>query len=165
MASTYEPIASQTFSNAASVTFSSLASTYTDLIIQGTVWGASGNASPRLRMGNGSVDTGTNYSDTELYGNGSSAGSQRVSNADHIVIGLQPGSGTSAANGFFARVQLMSYANANVYKTVLQESGRAGSGVSRDVGLWRSTAVVDVVTVYASVNISGTLSLYGIKAA
>jgi hypothetical protein len=165
MAATYEPIASQTFSNAASVTFSGISGSFSDLVLQGYLYGASGNADPWFRMGNGSADTGTNYSETELYGDGSSAGSQRLSSNDEIRIGRASGVGSSSSVGFLVRMQVMSYANTNVYKTVLQESGRAGSAVVRSVGLWRSTSAVDVISISASVNLYGTLSLFGIKAA
>lgn len=163
MPATYEPIASQTFTNVASVTFTGISGTYTDLVVQGHIFGASGNIDPNFRIGNGSADTGTNYSETELFGNGSAAGSQRLSTNDEIRIGRALGIG--ATDPFFLRMQVMSYANTNVYKTVLQESGRAAAGVVRSVGLWRSTDVVTVVNISGTVNLYGVLSLYGIKSA
>lgn len=163
MPRTFEPLASQTFSNAASVEFTGISGNYTDLVVQGYIFGASGNIDPNFRMGNGSADTGTNYSETELYGTGSAAGSQRLSTNDEIRIGRALGIG--ATDPFFVRLQVMSYANTNVYKTVLQESGRAAAGVVRSVGLWRSTAAVTVVNLSGTVNLTGVLSLYGIKAA
>ena len=165
MAVTYEPIASQTFTNVASIEFTSLSGTYTDLILAGYIYGASANIDPWLRFGNGSIDTGTNYSETELYGTGSAAGSQRLSTNDEIRIGRATGIGTSANDPHFFKISIMSYANTNVFKTVLSETGRAGAGVVRSVGLWRSTSVITNVSITGSVNIYGVASLYGIKAA
>jgi hypothetical protein len=72
--STYTPIATTTLGSAASsVTFSSIAGTYTDLrIVYSTV--SSADAGNYLRFNS---DSGSNYSNTTLFGNGSSAGSNR----------------------------------------------------------------------------------------
>ena len=63
----------------------------------------------------------------------------------------------------------MSYANTNVFKTVLFESGLAGTEVLRGVGLWRSTDAITSVKVAcdstAQFKIGSTFALYGIKAA
>jgi hypothetical protein len=75
---TYEAIATQTLgSAAASVTFSSIPGTYTDLVvvIAGTLTTGSDNVSFQL---NG--DSGANYSVTVLTGDGSTASSGRASN-------------------------------------------------------------------------------------
>jgi hypothetical protein len=165
MPRTYEPIASQTFSNVASVEFASIPATFTDVVLQGYIYGASGNIDPNLRLGASSADTATNYSETELYGTGSAAGSQRLSSNDEIRIGRALGIGAASTDPYFVRLQVMSYANTNVFKTVLQESGRAGAGVVRSVGLWRSTSAVGVINLSGSVNLYGVLSLYGLKAA
>jgi hypothetical protein len=165
MAATYEPIASVTAINAASVDFSSISGTYTDLIMQGYVYGASGNETVNLQFGNGSIDTGSNYSETELYGTGASAGSQRLSNQADINIGRATGIGALSTDPHFFKVHIMSYANTNVYKTVLLEMGRAGAGVIREVGLWRSTSAITNVKIATAVNLYGVVSLYGIQAA
>ena len=165
MPATYEPLASVTASNAATIEFTSISGTYTDLIVQGYIYGASGNIDPWLRFGNGSIDTGTNYSETELYGTGSAAGSQRLSSNDEIRIGRAIGIGAASTDPFFIRIHVMSYANTNVFKTALSETGRAGAGVIRSVGLWRSTSAITNLSISGSVNLTGVVSLYGIKAA
>ena len=166
MASTYEPIASTTLgSNSNSVTLSSIPQTFTDLI---AVWdfalsGASNNV--RLRMGNSSVDTGNNYSGTYVWGDGSSAASSRRSNIPSFYL-------ANAGNLGTGRVvivsSIMSYANTNVYKTVLAQCASPGVLVSRDVGLWRSTSAIDVIEFISAGYdfVSGsTFSLFGVKAA
>jgi len=163
VASTYEPIASQSFSNVASVTFSGISGSFTDLVLQGYLYGVSGNGTAGFRVGNGTIDTGSNYSETELYGLGSSVGSQRQSSQAAISVGRATGVGSS--DPYIVRVNLLSYSNTNVYKTFLFEMGTAGLGVIRQVGLWRSTSAIDNVRVQMGINITGILSLYGVKAA
>lgn len=169
MARTYEPIASQTLStSAASVTFSDISSLWTDLVIavmaQST--GTATLSGGTLRF-NG--DTGTNYSHTILYGTGSVAGSVRGANFNRIrYAGDIP-----TTNFETGRIHIMSYANTNVFKTILSDcsSAQSGSTVNRVVGLWRSTSAITSVTLFSnddgadSFASGSTFSLYGIRAA
>jgi len=67
MPTTYEPIATTTLSTAtASVTFSSISGTYTDLRLVIFALGATSDY-PYVEINS---DTGTNYSKTVLYENG-----------------------------------------------------------------------------------------------
>jgi hypothetical protein len=160
MAATYEPIASYTSSSSASTTtFSSIPGTYTDLIL--VVTGSmSVDNNFRIRF-NG--DTGTNYSDTRVSGDGSSAASSRASSQTSIKISQ----GTHTNLGTYS-AQIMSYANTNVYKTALMTSAMPASAVNRAVGLWRSTSAITSLTVFtASGNFTdgATMNLFGVKAA
>jgi len=162
--STYTPIASQTLgSAAASVTFSSIPQGYTDLILVCNIAQSSGNNSLRYRF-NG--DTGSNYSDTYLYGNGTSALSGRDTSQTSGTIYVT-GSTTIEANYI---VQFMNYSNATTYKTVLGRSNRASSEVAADVGLWRSTSAINSISLamggsFPTNNFASgsTFSLYGIQ--
>jgi hypothetical protein len=66
-------------------------------------------------------------------------------------------------------VQIMNYSNTTTYKTLIQRSNLAQTGVSTMVGLWRSTSAVNVLTYYCSnattFEAGFTATLYGIKAA
>jgi len=162
--STYTPIATQTLgSAAASVTFSSIPQGYTDLILVCNIAQSSGNNSLRYRF-NG--DTGSNYSDTYLYGNGTSALSGRDTSQTSGTIYVT-GSTTIEANYI---VQFMNYSNATTYKTVLGRSNRASSEVAADVGLWRSTSAINSISLamggsFPTNNFASgsTFSLYGIQ--
>ena len=162
MAATYEPIATSSPSSAASVTFSGISGTYTDLIVVYAMTSTT-NSNDVFARFNG--DTGSNYSATRVWGNGTSALSDRVSNANKVYVdssGYMSGDGRIALGVF----QVMSYANSNVYKTVLANAGAAAGGVDRVVSLWRSTSAVTSVEIFpAAGTMSGTISLYGIKAA
>ena len=161
MARTYEPIASTTVSAASSATFSGIAATYTDLVVVYALTHSTGVPNMFMRF-NG--DTGNNFSLTALSGDGSSALAYRSSNRANILIDQYAYAGTSAQS--INVINVMSYANTNVFKTVLAAAARAGSGVDRIVGLWRSTSsITSVMVAPVSGTITGDLALYGIKAA
>lgn len=171
MAVTYEPIASQTLgADTATVTLGSggtLPQGYTDLILvmQGkNTSSGTGTYHIRLRF-NG--DTATNYSTTQLYGDGSAAGSNRFSSESRIRAGEMPRAGSTTVTPGISIVHIQSYANANVNKTTLA-SNSADIYALRTVGLWRSTSAITSIDVsfdagsWAS---GSTFSLFGVKAA
>ena len=158
MAKTYEKIATQTLSGTAtSVTFSSIASTYTDL---GLIFTGKGSTGGNMTLQFNS-DTGTNYSSTILYGDATAPGSVRGSNQSSMNIGSV---GTDISTDI---LQVMNYANATTNKTVLGRYSRADE-VGSKVGLWRSTsAITNIVVAISGGNfaIGSTFTIYGIKAA
>jgi hypothetical protein len=160
MTATYEPISTQTLGTAtASVTFSTIPATYTDLVLVFNGTSAS-NQTMELRF-NG--DTATNYSATRLYGDGTSAVSDRSSTSDVMLVGNLYT--TQTVN----LIQVMNYANATTFKTVLCRSNNAGAQVSARVGLWRKTpeAITTILVrpgAGANFSIGCTFTLYGIKA-
>jgi hypothetical protein len=169
MPATYEPIASTTLgSSATNVEFTGIASTYTDLILVVAIK-PTNTTNPALLMqvGNGSFDTGSNYSITGLYGSGSAATSGRLSSQTTINFARESGIGNATTQVFTGVFQLMSYSNTNVFKTILEASGVASNGVARSVALWRSTSAIDRVKVYVSAggfDTGSMFSLYAIKA-
>lgn len=167
MAATYEPIASTTLGSAATgITFSSIPSDYTDLILVLQIISTTANNDVRMRV-NG--DSAVNYSATWLAGSGSAASSGRgtVNNS----ISALAVAGTSTGQNTFI-YQFQSYANTNVFKTVLISSAVPDKEVVRTVGLWRNTNAITEVYVFEAGNNSPatfasgtTASLYGIQAA
>jgi len=165
MATTYEKIATTTLSStSATITFSSIAATYTDLRI---VFVGSTNT-----VGNGIIvrfnsDTATNYSQTYLYGSGSAAGSGRQTSVGYLYLATAALSTTIPQ---LVTADIFSYAG-STYKTVLGTASQDlnGSGyVDMNVGLWRSTSAITTVALNnesGSFNIGTTATLYGIKAA
>ena len=171
MASTYEPIASTTLgSSAATVEFTSLSGSFTDLLIVAEIGTTGGGGNVQLQVNS---DTGSNYSHTLIQGNGTSVASARQSagsSIDSRRIGRIEA--LAAANeNFVNMVTFLSYANTNVYKTYLAQSHSAStvSGVSRIVGLWQSTSAITSLSfdVEGSLNFraGSTFSLFGVKAA
>jgi hypothetical protein len=162
---TYTQIASTTLGSAASsVTFSSIASTYTDLVI--VVQAAVTTGSVALRMQFNS-DTGANYSSTWISGTGSSAISGRTSGTTYMKIDEYSGMNTTLGGGLNL-INVMNYSNATTFKTALTRPNRADLGVDAVVGLWRSTAAINSITLLTSSStfVTGsTFNLYGISAA
>ena len=158
MSATYEPIASTTVSAVTTTTLSSIPGTYTDLVLVAHLTSAS---DPALYF-RVNADTGTNYSTTTLRGNGSAASSFRDTSQNSGR--LSPYSMETNPGVFL--VHFMSYADTNVYKTMLASSANPGTGVARMVNLWRSTSAITSITLFPGAsNITGDISLYGIQAA
>lgn len=164
MAKTYEPIATTTLAGGTSYTFSSIPSTYTDLIlISNSKFG--GTRTIYSMQFNG--DTATNYSYTNIAGNGTSAISERDPNSAMIAIGLISDQWQTTT------IQIQNYSNTTTYKTNLSRGNSLGTTATQDVnayvGTWRSTAAINAIKVYP-INLTAftsgtTLTLYGIKAA
>ena len=164
MASTYTPIATTTLGSAASsYTFTSIPSTYTDLVIVASVQGSSTNV---IRCQFNS-DTAGNYSDTQLLGNGTAASSGRDSNVTYIYLGAA-GMTTAASTFDVSITHVMNYANTTTYKTVISRNAEVSTGSSAAVGMWRNTAAITSITLLKGVGnfqTGSTFTLYGIKAA
>jgi hypothetical protein len=161
---TYTPIESKTLgSSASSVTFTSIPSTYTDLVLIVNGGTSSGSNSLYMRFNNDSTSI---YSTTYMYGNGSSATPGRLTTRDAAAIGyfVAPGTG----NEFNSIAHIQNYANTNVYKTVLDRANStAGTypGAEASVSLWRSNAAInriDVLITTNTINAGTTFTLYGI---
>jgi hypothetical protein len=163
MPATYEPIASQTLgASAATVTFSSISGTFTDLIVVLEVVGASATRGyPAFRFNS---DTGSNYSNTALYATSGGALSGRWSSQTELYLSNFI-TGFGSSNRFTSVTHILSYANTNVNKTVL--TAAANDNVERSVGLWRSTSAITAIEIRGSQNFGSgsTFSLYGVKAA
>ena len=166
---TYVALATQTLASAtASVTFSSIPQGYTDLVLVIGSLGMNATGSAGKLRFNG--DTATNYSNTVLYGTGSTAGSYRESNQTNIrIYGAAVG---PVANGNNDNVilHIQNYSNTTTNKTVIIRNNLPASETVAGVGLWRSTAAITSINI-ASYNgtdlftAGSTFSLYGVAAA
>jgi hypothetical protein len=159
MATTYEKIATTTLGAAATVTFSSIASTWTDLRVVIAMAGDYGN--PYLWFNN---DTSALYSYTYIKGNGSAASSTASTGLNYVV--LTSASLSTSGYPIYCSADIFSYAG-STYKTVLSDCSfdKNGSGnVERYVNLYRSTTAISRI----DVNIggggayTGQVTLYGI---
>ena len=161
MAKTYEPIATYTIpSSTASYTFSSIPSTYTDLVLIASIKYALSGEFSKLTF-NG--DTASNYSTTYMIGDGSAASSGRSSSA--AWIGVSYDANTETFTDIF---NIQNYANTTTFKTVLNRHSVAGTRAEALVGLWRKTPeAINSLTMTSSGNYAtgSTFTLYGIKAA
>ena len=163
MPATYEPIATYTAPSAqASYTFSSIPSTYTDLILVSSAKSNGTGDDLRIVL---NTSANANYSFTQLYGNGSSALSNRASGETSGYIG-----GVNASGGSFETVitQFQSYSNGTTFTSWLSRSNQAGSVVNAITGLWRYVDVINSIQIKCPSNnlaAGSTFTLYGIEAA
>ena len=160
---TYTQIASTTLgSSASSVTFSSISSAYTDLVLIASGTATAGNINANLRFNS---DSGSNYSDTYLTGTGAIAASARHSNITFMYL---QGYGWWDQTQGNTLVHIMNYSNSSTYKTVLSRANFSNNGVAATVGLWRSTAAITSVEFRADASTftaGSTFNLYGISCA
>jgi hypothetical protein len=170
----FESIATVTVGSggAANVTFSSIPSTYQHLqirmIARSTASGSSAGATSLLRFNS---DTGSNYSQHYLYGQGSSASAAGVASQTAIQAGLFPQTSATASAFGGVVIDILDYTSTSKNTTVrtLEGSDLNGSGgVAIRSGAWFSTAAVtDIVLIdHTGNNFAqySTAALYGVKA-
>jgi hypothetical protein len=166
---TYVPIATQTLgSSASSVTFSSIPSTYTDLIlisfIRGTYTGG-GSVTGLVYVNN---DTSALYSFTTLTGNGSSASSSRSTATNFGRIGEIDSANSTSGEYSAVITNFMNYANTSTYKTFLSRNNAASIYTQAWVNLYQSTSAINRIDIQcsaANIAAGSTFTLFGIAAA
>jgi hypothetical protein len=167
MPNTYTELRRTTLSTSAStITLDNIPQNYTDLVLVFQCSAASANMNWDLRVGNGTVDSGSNYSATYLVGGSGGATSNRVSNQDRLRLGFSAFI-QSSGGVFTAITQFMNYSNTTTNKTVISRDGNANQSVVESaVGLWRSTAAINIITMGdfggSTMAAGTTVSLYGI---
>ena len=151
----------------ASITFSSIPSTYKHLQIRANfITNVAGNSVSWRANG----DTASNYADHTLSGSGTVASANySVPATSAQFFGAQSGTSTTYPNVVI--FELIDYASTTKYKTARIFAGvdENGSGeVALFSGLWMSTSAVNSLTIRMSSSFfktSSTFSLYGIKGA
>jgi hypothetical protein len=167
---TYVAIDTKTISTAAtSVEFTSIPQGYTDLILSVNVTTVSDGEGLSFQVGNGTIDTNTNYSRTLISGaNDTNAASFRNSGSSNVS--LQYAIGLGSDQPCIYQVHFMNYSNTTTYKTFLINSSTYRgtstnkSEMMREVALWRSTSAIDRIKLTSTVNmnVGSTFTLYGI---
>lgn len=168
MTVTYDSIQTTTLTTTTtSVTFSNLSSSYTDflIIIQASTNHTDDGARGYMRFNS---DTGSNYSNTFIRGDGVS--SSMTSNKDlsqtYIAYGVV---GNNSSTFGTQIIHVMNYANTNTIKSTVSRSGTPRSGdngkLRITVGRWNSTSRIDSITFLCdgSYRADSTFTIYGIK--
>jgi len=162
-ANTYEPIATTTLGSAqATVSFTSITGSYTDLKLIATPITATGGDQMWIRY-NGAT---SNYSGTVIYGDGTTPVSIRRTSQDHLMSESYP----TTSFGWVSSIDILNYSNATTFKTTLIRAGAASQALVAYVGLYRSTSAItqiDLTINGGTINFGtgSTFTLYGIKAA
>ncbi len=147
----FESIATVSLSSsAANVEFTSIPATFTHLQVRALTRETSGSF-PGFSYLQVNSDTGNNYSQHALYGNGTSALVGATSTASIIYSGPVGGTTTSTFGGMV--IDILDYANTNKYKTLRGLSGadNNGSGEIRFwSGLWQSTNAITSIKLFGN---------------
>jgi hypothetical protein len=172
MANTFVKISTVTVGSggAASIDFTSIPQTYTDLkiVISAREDNAGGGGGTCYIQFNG--DTGNNYSWRRLNGNGSTASSSNGSSVAQLDVAIQ-GVSTATASVFGSgEIYIPNYTSSN-YKSVsadsLYENNATANNMRLGAGLWSSASAITSIKVYpipSGVWVQySTATLYGIK--
>ena len=150
-------------SEVATVTFSSIPSTYRDLVVIAV-------CSPTVYAGDFAIkfngDTGTNYNWVFMNGSASvTSGAQ----SGVSRLKLQGQSDPQADDVNFVKIDILDYAQTDKHKSLLSRfNSTDGGAVVATAGRWASTSAINSLTFYMqdgdNFNIGGTFYLYGIEA-
>lgn len=172
MAKTYEPITSTTLgANAATITISSLPSTYTDLLVVTYLKATTNDVGCGIYFN--SDNAGTSYGRDWVFGYSTTASSTRSTSASTIGnLAYNTGLSNTIFNVY--KVNIMQYANTSINKHILYSVGNiqgtmSNTEVGIGVGLWRSTSAISSFTLTvgggASFTTGSKVTVYGIKGA
>jgi len=166
-------IASTTVGTAvATVDFGSIPTDYTHLHIRVMTQDTRNTPVNRLaiRVGNGSIDTGSNYSYHYLSGDGATASASGSGTYSNIPAGYSNSATTLSSTYGVGIWDILDYANTNKKKTIRILSGcdLNGSGeLGFASGGWFNTAAIDTIRFYSNnagnLSQDSTFSLYGVK--
>lgn len=172
MALTYEKIATTTLgSNQGTITFSSIPQTYTDLriVIKGGI--ADGGFFIGFRVGNGSVNTGTIYSNTVIRQDGGIYAGRYSGK----TLGAFYEQGNNNSLTHTVVCDFLNYSNTTTFKSYVSKSGSAQSGnVCAIAGLVQTTSAINIIEIaesgmgstgffnYGNMLAGSTFTLYGI---
>jgi len=171
MPSTFQLISSNVLSSsAASVTFSAIPSTYTDLVLRVSARSTfSGGPLASMYLTFNAVG-GTAYSSTNLTGDGASAGSGRLSNQSTLSAPYN-NAGTSTTNTFSSTEFYFPNYTSSAAKPVsiigAQENNATTAYMNALAGLTTNTSVISTILIGdnsgASFASGSSFYLYGIK--
>jgi hypothetical protein len=171
MPSTYTLISSNTLSSAtASLTFSAIPSTYTDLVLRSSVrLSDTGDVKSSFYIYINGVTTGGLYSNTRIQGEGTSVSSSRSSNSN-VALNVATTQDGATANVFGSgEVYFPSYTvssnKAFSVSDVAENNSATANLVGAKAALWRSTNTISSLLLETDYTfmIGSSFYLYGIK--
>jgi hypothetical protein len=165
--SSYIPIASQTLTAAAaSVTFSSIPTTVDgktlrDLVLVVSARTSDSTTSMRLHFNS---DTGSNYNNVEMFGDGSTASSSSTSSSSQYTAARIGGSTNLGAT----IIQIIDISATDKHKSFLSRGNASELLTSAGAGRWANTSAINAVAIKpffgAPTFVTGsTFALYGIE--
>jgi hypothetical protein len=171
MPSTYQLISSNVLtSSAASVTFSAIPSTYTDLVLRLSVRQTTATTSITARVRFNSSSSG--YSFTILRSNNGTASSYAMSGDSYVYPGHTPAASSTANTFGSAEIYIPSYLvsqNKPISTFGVNENNATtiGNNIIAAANLWQNTAAITSMeilpTASGSFDTGSSFYLYGIK--
>ena len=170
--SSYESIATATGTGSSgTITFSSIPSTFKHLQIRGIGRSSGSSVLGQMRF---NLDTGANYTNHNLNGDGATAAVQGFTGETHINF-ARPTVSVSLADTLGATiVDILDYGNTSKYKTARMLMGNNNNDTSTTYkimvgsGLWLNTNAITQIDLIANAGnwtTQTTFALYGIKEA
>jgi hypothetical protein len=170
MANTYTLIQAQTLaSSAATVTFSSIPATYTDLVLRWSARTDRANTIDNIRIQYNGITTAT-YSETRLQGDGSAAASARQSAITYNDFAISDGDTATANTYASGELYIPSY-TASQNKPIsffgAEEENGAAAYMRASAYLWSNTATINEVKLFLAstyqFKATSSFYLYGIR--
>lgn len=163
---TYDLIASNVLgTSAASITFSSISSSYRDLVLVARMFGSTPDVAREMRLRVNS-DTGSNYSSVSMNGDGSSATSA-TSTISYGQLGT-----ADTTKPILSILQFLDYSATDKHKPILLRANRpevitgyTTTGADAKAIRWANTAAIDTILLYPSsgnIEAGSSFYLYGI---
>jgi hypothetical protein len=148
------------------VTFSSIPTTYTDLILVASIQ-MSDNTSFYIRCNS---DTTNKYSATLMSGDGSTASTERFNQTELGGNGIYTKANTFPTSASFGVGiwNFQNYSNSTTNKTIISRVGSGGLSTRTIVNLYASTSAItqlDIRPFSGTMAAGSTFNLYGIAAA
>ena len=170
MANTYVKIATVSVGagGSAAMDFTSIPSTYTDLLLKLSTRDTSVSAnSGAIKVTFNGTTTG--YTNRNVFGNGSSTASQvpATTSIDAGLGGSMPAAGNTASTFSNVEIYIPNYASANNKSTstdTVGENNATNSYAGLEAGLWSNSAAINQVTATSTTLFAqySTATLYGI---
>ena len=169
-AGAYDSLATVTVGSTAVATidFVGIPTGYQHLQVRGIAFTTGSAVQGLLRVGNGSLDSGSNYSRHSLYGDGGAAAALATLSQTSAVIGGYA-VGMNTTNPFAYVIDILDYSAVNKNKTmrILSGTDRNGSGeIELNSSAWLNTNAITTLSIIASGSTFtqySTFSLYGVK--
>jgi len=168
----YDSISTQTVSSlVSSVTFSSIPQTYTHLQLR-ILAKTSRGAGPDILCVRYNGDTGNNYADHLIYGDGSTVSPDKDTSYPQQNIHRVAADDVNASIFSPFVIDIFDYTNTNKFKTLRSLGGYDANGSGRIAfgsGLWQSTSAISSITLFSAYAESWKpntqFALYGLKVA
>jgi hypothetical protein len=174
-AASFESIATVTASgSSATLTFSSIPSTYKHLQIRGIAKSGAGSGQRNLTM-EFNASTGSNHAWHRLFGDGTNAGAEGTASTGSIRLGGASIQATPASTFGVSIIDIIDYASTTKNKTVKYFSGSdtnaspTAAPISLGSGVLLSTTAITSISIsdagFENFAVGTVFSLYGIKGA